>query len=152
MVLVELQNPEQIEQSIAQTVKSDNEAVLSQLPAMLNREFRPSKWFNRVSGDLESETAAVREGKEVNIYSSPIGAAFDISGGGELGWSSVTAYMKARAGGGYMRDYMRQRREGMLKTGKITGKKHIPFLLKATYKIDKLIQMILSKEAAGVAA
>lgn len=152
MISVELKNPGEISRSLAETIKNDNKAILDQLPAILNKEFKPNKWFNRITGELEDTTKAVTEGHEVKIYSNPIGAAFDVGGDPELGWKSVTAYVKFRAERGYYSDYMRRRRAGILEGNKFKNKKRVPFLLKATYKIDKFISMILANESRGEAA
>lgn len=138
---------DEIANGITQVVKSDNETILQKLPDMLNKEFTPNKWFNRITGNLADETRAERNGREVQIFSSPIGAAFDVAKGGELGWSSVSDYVKFRNSAGYMREYMRKQRAGQTKTGKFTGAKRLPFLLKATYKIDGFIKRILAEQS-----
>ena len=134
-----------IAQDLIQETKTDREIILEKLPEEFNKKFRADKWFNIFSGELKDSSVSNREGSSVNVYSNPIGAAFDI--GGIWSGSDLKQYVEARKASGYYRRYAAATRAGMIQGGKLANKKkRVPFLAKVVYKTDSIIASILKAE------
>lgn len=135
--------PDTIHIDVEQIALSDREKVLTDLPGLLNKRIKPSKWFKRLSGDLAASSNAEKSGVNVVITSNPVGEAFDLYGGWKL--PTLSYFVLQRKAAGYYRDYQARRRAGAFTENKFTGLKRVPFLAGAAYKSNVLIQQILKK-------
>jgi hypothetical protein len=136
------------------------DAILSALPDMINRELRKEierqKWLKRFSGALEEGTEARREGDQVVIYTTPIGKAFDL-GGGKAGWKSAAEYVAQLRARGYYKNYMRSRRaqgyyrKDHQKIDLVSGARYgqprrVPLIQAVVGKVPKMIRQILEEK------